>query len=99
MEMVMAVPVVTGVYAAAEVGLVKVMILLVESMSTPQLVPVLGQLARVLPLATLSKNWVPVAISMSLQVRVERLKPAGKVRLRVLEVVPAQGGVEQAWLV
>jgi len=69
-----------------------------NTISTPQLVPVFRQVVRLSGLATLKRKAVPVAILISPQVRLVRLKPAGKVTERVLEVVPEQGGEEQAWL-
>ena len=95
-EIVSWVPVVTGMYWEALVGVVKVITLFTESISTPHEVPVFRQLVRVSGLATLKRTGVPVARFTSPQVRVFRLNCEGNVTDNVLEVVPTQGGEEHA---
>jgi len=97
MEIVSWVPVATRTYWDAEVGVVNVITLLVESISTPHEVPVFRQLVRDSGLATLNRNGVPVAMFRSPQVKVFKLNCEGNVTDSVLEAVPKQGGEEQAW--
>jgi hypothetical protein len=81
-------PVATQTYEAAEVGEVKVMMRLVESMRAPQDVAPLRQIVFDPPFETLIEVGVPfMARPRSLKVMVPRLKSLGNVTETVLDAV------------